>query len=196
LRRTLIACLLVLGDGGQIAVSAPAPLILEAKIPLGRVEGRLDHLAVDIGRRRLYVAELGNNSVGVVDIEARRVINTIGGFAQQQGIAYEKSTDTVYISNGSDGSIKLFRGASLDPIGSIALGSDADNMQAAPATGRLIVGYGNGALGVIDPRRRNKIADITLSAHPEGFRLTGDARRYIRRHQTPPTLCRLWRGSN
>jgi YVTN family beta-propeller protein len=177
LRRLLIVCLLALGDSGQIAVSATAPLILEAKIPLGHVEGRLDHLAIDIGRRRLYVAELGNNSVGVIDIKARRVINTIGGFAEPQGIAYEQTTDTVYISNGGDGSIKLLQGASLDPIGLIALGSDADNIQAAPATGRLIVGYGNGALGVIDSMHRSRIADITLNAHPESFRLTGDGRR-------------------
>jgi YVTN family beta-propeller protein len=167
----------ILGDGGQVAVTAPAPLILEAKISLGHVEGRLDHLAIDIGRRRLFVAELGNNSVGVVDIEARRVIKTIGGYAEPQGIAYEKSTDTLYISNGGDGSVRLLRGASLGPIGSIDLGNDADNVQVATAIGRIIVGYGNGALAVIDPERRNKIADIALNAHPESFRLSADSRR-------------------
>jgi hypothetical protein len=35
------------------------PLILETKIPLGRVEGRIDHLAIDLEHHRLFVAELG-----------------------------------------------------------------------------------------------------------------------------------------
>jgi hypothetical protein len=43
------------------------PLILEAKIPLGEVSGRIDHLGIDVKRQRLLVAELGNNSLGVVD---------------------------------------------------------------------------------------------------------------------------------
>ena len=42
------------------------PLVLEAKIALGNVSGRIDHLAIDLGRQRLFVAELGNNSVSVV----------------------------------------------------------------------------------------------------------------------------------
>ena len=42
------------------------PLQLESKIPLGDVRGRIDHMAVDLKRQRLFVAELGNDSVGVV----------------------------------------------------------------------------------------------------------------------------------
>src|SRR5215208_7261590 len=34
-------------------------LRLEAKIPLGQVSGRIDHMAVDLPRERLFVAELG-----------------------------------------------------------------------------------------------------------------------------------------
>ena len=51
------------------AETASPPLILEAKIPLGQVSGRIDHLGVDLKRHRLLVAELGNNSLGVVDLQ-------------------------------------------------------------------------------------------------------------------------------
>ena len=46
---------------------APEPLLLqlEGKIPLGDVSGRIDHMAIDLPRRRLFVAELGNDSVAV-----------------------------------------------------------------------------------------------------------------------------------
>src|SRR6185437_4474373 len=46
--------------------SGTNPLQLEGKIPLGSVRGRIDHMAIDLARRRLFVAELGNDSVGVV----------------------------------------------------------------------------------------------------------------------------------
>jgi hypothetical protein len=50
-----------------------APLQLEAKIPLGDVRGRIDHMAVDLARHRLFVAALGNDSLAVVDLKAQRL---------------------------------------------------------------------------------------------------------------------------
>ena len=70
------------------------PHCLEAKIPLGPVSGRIDHLAIDLRRQRLFVAELGNDSVGVVDLANGKVMSTMRGFKEPQGIAYEPSTDT------------------------------------------------------------------------------------------------------
>ena len=55
-----------------MAQTAIPPLILEAKIPLGQVSGRIDHLGIDVKRQRLLVAGLGNNSVGVVDLAGAR----------------------------------------------------------------------------------------------------------------------------
>ena len=37
------------------------PLVLETKIPLPNVAGRIDHLAVDLGRERLFVVTSGAN---------------------------------------------------------------------------------------------------------------------------------------
>jgi hypothetical protein len=36
---------------------------------------------------------------------------------------------------------------------------------------RVLVGYGNGALAVIDPATRTKAADIRLKGHPESFQI-------------------------
>src|SRR5690349_15269817 len=100
---TLLALLAATAAGAE-------PLALEAKIPLGGVRGRIDHLAYDAGRERLYVAELGNNSVGIVDLKNRRVVRSVQGFEQPQGIGYEPATDTVYVANAGDGSVRLYRG--------------------------------------------------------------------------------------
>ncbi len=43
-------------------------LELKERIPLPDCKGRIDHLAFDPVRNRLYVAELGNDSVAVLDV--------------------------------------------------------------------------------------------------------------------------------
>jgi len=153
------------------AQTASPPLILEAKIPLGDVSGRIDHLGIDVKRQRLLVAELGNNSLGVVDLAAGKVLNRIAGLAEPQGVAYVPSSDSVFVANAGDGSVRALRGEDLNPIGRIELGDDADNVRVDAARNRVLVGYGKGALAVIDPVSLSKTADIGLKAHPEGFQI-------------------------
>src|SRR5205823_2363401 len=93
--------------------SQAEPLGLESKIPLGDVKGRIDHLAVDAARQRLYIAELGNGSVGVVDVKARKLLRTLHGFREPQGIGYEPSTDTVYVASAGDASVRLLQGGRI-----------------------------------------------------------------------------------
>jgi YVTN family beta-propeller protein len=170
----LVSRVLAIALGTSLAEAAPSSLLLEARIPLGNVAGRIDHLAIDGARRRLYVAELGNNSVGVVDLATNRLIKTVGGFSAPQDVGYEPSTDTLYVANGGDGSVRLLRGDDLQPIGRIDLAGDADNVRIDAAHRRVLVGYGDGALAVIDPLSRRVVADIPLQAHPESFQLSGD----------------------
>jgi YVTN family beta-propeller protein len=153
------------------AQPAAAPLALEAKIPLGEVSGRIDHLAIDVERQRLFVAELGNNSLGVIDLAAGKVLRTIAGLSEPQGVAYVPFADNVYVANGGDGSVRVLRGEDLAPIGLIELGDDADNVRVDAQRSRVLVGYGKGALAVIDPASRTKAADIRLKGHPESFQI-------------------------
>lgn len=144
-------------------------LQLEEKIPLGHVAGRIDHLAVDLDRQRLFVAELGNDSVAVVDLKARKLLRRLSGFSHPQGVGYDKTTDLIFVANAGDGSVRLLRADDFLPAGRIALGTDADNVRVDVKAQRVYVGYGNGALAIIDPRTREKIGDIELKAHPESF---------------------------
>jgi hypothetical protein len=74
----VLAGLLSAGLGRPAAADPAQPLVLEQKIPLGEVSGRIDHLAIDLARERLFVAELGNNSLGVVDLAAGKLLRRIG----------------------------------------------------------------------------------------------------------------------
>lgn len=146
-------------------------LVLEARIPLGNVYGRIDHLAIDMRHQRLFVAELGNNSMGVIDLGSRKIIHQINGLHEPQGMGYVPATDTVYVANGGNGSVTMFQGTDLSRIGTINVGSDADNVHVDSTNHQVIVGYGNGGLAIIDALDSNKIDRIQLHAHPEGFQI-------------------------
>src|SRR5512146_3065695 len=87
------ASLSILMATEQARAADSVPLAVEAKITLGEVHGRIDHLGVDVKRHRLYVAELGNDSVGVVDLQAGKTVQPLAGLKEPQGIGYDSSTD-------------------------------------------------------------------------------------------------------
>src|ERR1035437_6974397 len=119
-----------------------APLQLEAKIPLRSVHGRIDHMAVDLKRQRLFVAELGNDSVGIVDLPNRKLISRISGLKEPQGVGYESTSDMLYVANAGDGSVRLFEGSDFKTTGRIELGRDADKIRIDAAANRVFIGYG------------------------------------------------------
>jgi DNA-binding beta-propeller fold protein YncE len=148
----------------------PEPLALETKIMLGDVKGRIDHFAADPLRHRLFVAELGKNTVGVVDLNADTVIRSIGGLKEPQGVGYLPATDTLYVANAGDGSLRLLQAENFVQFGQIDLGDDPDNIRIDSEANQIFVGYGNGALAMLDPAGA-KLADISLKGHPESFQL-------------------------
>jgi DNA-binding beta-propeller fold protein YncE len=178
--RTIVAVLAgvvtLANTAGSVSAQSTdtGPLQLETKISLGDVRGRIDHMAVDLKRQRLFVAELGNDSVGIVDLPKRKLISRIPGLKEPQGVGYEPSTDMLYVANAGDGSVRLFEGNDYKTTGRIELGSDADNIRVDAAAKRVFIGYGSGGLAVIDPSTRSKVGDISLKAHPESFQIDPD----------------------
>jgi DNA-binding beta-propeller fold protein YncE len=155
---------------------AAQPLRLEKTIELPDVQGRIDHLSIDLKRERLFVAALGNNTVEVIDIKGGKRAKTIAGLREPQGVRYVPDVDRLYVANGKDGSVRVFDGNSYSPLKTIDYGDDADNLRYDAEHKRIYVGYGGGALGEFDSDG-NKIADIKLDAHPESFQLERDSPR-------------------
>lgn len=172
----MIAAIALAGKPTASGAEMP-PLQLEAKIPLGDVRGRIDHMAVDLTRHRLFVAALGNDSLAVVDLASKRLDRLIGGLPEPQGVAYDRATDTLYVANAGDGSVRFFNDRDLTPAGQIDLGSDADNIRIDSREGQVLVGHGDGALTFIDGATHGRIATVPLKAHPESFQLDGSAAR-------------------
>src|SRR3954452_11030225 len=95
-----------------MAETAP-PLLLEATIPLDHTAGRIDHMAIDLKRGRLFVAELGNGTLDAVDLGSRRVLYRVEGLREPQGVGYSPGVDLVAVASAGDGSVRLFEGQDL-----------------------------------------------------------------------------------
>jgi hypothetical protein len=154
----------------QPSARASPPLVLEAMIPLRGVHGRIDHMAIDLPRKRLMVAELGNDSVDIIDLGRGAPVHRISKLRETTRYRLRR-TSTILIANGGDGSVGLFNAQDFSLAGRVELGDDADNVRIDPRNGLAAVGYGRGGLALIDPTSRTVIAKISLPAHPEVFRI-------------------------
>lgn len=158
------------------AEDAPA-LKLVQTIPLPDVSGRIDHLALDSNGGRLFVAALGNNTVEVVDLKAGKRVHTIHDLSEPQGICYVPELGRLYVANGGNGALRVFGGASFDLVATIQFSDDADNVRYDSRAKQILVGYGKGALGVVDTANNQIIGDAPLTAHPESFQVERDGPR-------------------
>ncbi|WP_035352665.1 YncE family protein [Edaphobacter aggregans] len=149
---------------------ASEPLKLETTIPMAEVQGRIDHLSIDLKGQRLFVAALGNNSLEVIDLRENKRVHTINGLAEPQGVAYIPSANRLLVANAKDGSVRAFDAGSWKMLKSTSYGDDADNLRRDSNGDHTWVGYGGGALGEFD-QEGTKVADIKLDAHPESFQL-------------------------
>jgi YVTN family beta-propeller protein len=160
---------------GQVS----GPLRLEKTVELPDVQGRIDHMSVDVKGQRLFVSALGNNTVEIIDVKAGKRIKTISGLAEPQGALYVPQTDRLYAANSKDGSVRIFDGTSYALLKTMDYGDDADNLRYDSGRQRVYVGYGSGGLGEVD-NQGNKSGDIKLDSHPESFQLEqGSAKIYV-----------------
>ena len=178
-RRALVLAALSCLLPGPARAADPVPplLVLERTIPLPGVSGRIDHMAVDLGRGRLFVAELGNGSVEAIDLAAGKPIHRIISVREPQGVGFVPDADLLAVASAGDGSVRLFRGGDMQPAGKVELRDDADNIRLDPRTKHLVVGYGSGGLAVLDPAAASMLRMAKLPAHPEGFQVDPEAGR-------------------
>src|SRR5258706_31644 len=166
----LIFGALLFPAAGLAHAAGPAMLELEATIPLPGVKGRIDHFTIDTRRNRLFVAALGNDTVEIVDLKQNRHERSLAGFGEPQGVLYVPDQDRIYVANG-----KADRGDILDAA-SLAVrkrleAEDADNLRLDQKGRTVLVGYGKGALRILDPSTEQALGEIKLAGHPESFQL-------------------------
>lgn len=157
--------------GVNVEAQEPSALRMVQTIPLPNVEGRIDHMAVDVKGQRLFIAALGNNSIEVLDLRGGKHLKSITGFSEPQGVGFISEFDKIFIANGAGGVCDILNGSSFERINRVNFSDDADNIRYDAATHRVYVGYGSGGIGIMDATTGDRLGDIKLDGHPESFQL-------------------------
>jgi hypothetical protein len=153
MRWGLLGALLAVTVGRALGEEAP-PLRLVQTIPLPHVEGRIDHLAIDLQGQRLFMAALGNNSVEVVDLRTGRWVRSLTGFHEPQGVAFIENLGKLFLSNGGTGAVNIVAGKSFEPLGNAQFPADADNVRDHRRSTGLRTGRKNRRLDILpEPSR-------------------------------------------
>lgn len=169
MRLTYVFAALILAS---FQAGAPqTPLALVGTIDLPRVEGRIDHLAVDLAAQQLYVAALGNNTVEVLDVKGHTHLKSLPGFREPQGIAVVPDAKAVAVANGQGEGVQFIAATDFHPLQAVRLGDDSDNVRYDAAAHRVFVGFGGGALASINPGDGKVLGEAKLAGHPESFQL-------------------------
>jgi hypothetical protein len=187
--------------------TGPSCLVPTGSVSLEGVDGRLDHLAVDVQSRHLFVSGLENHTIEVVDLAKRRRIHEITGISEPQGLVFIPENHRLIVCSRGDGTCRSFDANTFEEGPWVDLGRNADNVRFDAGVKIIYVGSagepGNGLFSAIDlasllpakqggqpaephspadflldrPRQADVKMEVQLPAHPESFQLDPANRR-------------------
>jgi len=173
----LVSALLLAWAG--MAGEKPA-LRLEQTIDLPGLKGRFDHLAIDQKAHRLFVAAAENNTLEVINLSAGKRVQSISGMAKPAGVLYLPEAERLLVANEEDATIRILNGATLKEVKTIYSILDSDNLRVEPGTGAVFVGFGNGAIGMLDKDLMSLVRYYRVHGHPESFQFeTNSPRAFV-----------------
>jgi DNA-binding beta-propeller fold protein YncE len=76
-------------------------------IKLTKVEGRMDHMSIDVKGQRLFATAFDNHTLEVIDLKTNRQIHTIPNLSEPQGAYYDAATNRLFVACGGDGTVKI-----------------------------------------------------------------------------------------
>lgn len=151
-----------------------APLQLLHTVSLAGVHGRIDHFDVDLAGHRLFMSALGNDTLEVFDLRTNRLVHTVRGLREPQGVTYAPRSNRIFVANGGDGAVRVFDGTTYRLLQTVHFPSDADDTRYDPSTRQVVVGFGDrgdAGLAFLDAATGKLVSTIRLPSHPESFQL-------------------------
>jgi len=166
-----MAILLVLGCYTSAAPAQnTAPLHLVQTITMDpSVEGKFDHMAVDVKGERLFLTAPKHHSIEVFDLKSGKSLHSVSGLGKPAGIVYLPASNQVLFSDGEPGSCAILDASTYQVVGSVKLAADSDSMGFDEAANVLYVVNGGkdinekySRLSVVDIKGRKNLADIKI----------------------------------
>jgi hypothetical protein len=133
---------LIAGFAIQLFAQERQALRLVQTIPLPGVTGRLDHMGIDLEKKRLFVAAVANNTLEVLDLSSGQVIKSLAGFKDTQDALFLGGDfNKLYVSS-LDGHVRVFQGESFWLVQDFKVEPDPNRLFYDAATNLIYFGYG------------------------------------------------------
>lgn len=157
----------------QLFEATDAPLQLSQTISLGDgISGHFDHFGVDMKHNRMFATAEDSHTVLVLNTVDGAVVNRIDGFVRPHAILYRDDLNRIYVTDGGDGTLKVFDGTTYQLTGTVTLAKDADSIGYDPSSKYLYIDNGGKDAGqsysmvsVVDTTTGKKIADIRVDSN-------------------------------
>jgi len=98
MRKGIVAVLNLLIVCGIAAAQGSPALIPKPSIKLTKVEGRMDHLGVDVKGQRLFATAFDNHTLEVIDLKTGQQVHTIPALNEPQGAFYDPATNRLFVA--------------------------------------------------------------------------------------------------
>ena len=106
------------------------------------VPNHFDHLTPDLKNNRLFVVPEDNKSVEIYDIRSGKFIHSIKGIGVGHSVVWRPDIDRIFITDGSDGDLKIYNGTTYELLKSVKLLADSDATGYDPNTHYLYIADG------------------------------------------------------
>ncbi len=167
----LVTCFL---STAGLSVTAQS-MQMSKSIVLPGVQGKFDHLAIDLAGQRLFIAATGNHSVEVIDLKTDKILQSITGLGKPHGLAWVADTGSLYVADGSLAELLVYKGSPFALAGTIKLSDDADDMVYDQAHHLIFVGHGGSdaanpaKIAVVDTGHFALVGNLVVATHPEAL---------------------------
>ncbi len=155
-------------DTASVPQSEPLRLLQTIELP-GAIKGNFDHFGIDLEHHRLFATPEDFKAVLVFDLNTGKMLHQIDGIVRPHAIYYRADLNRIYVTDGGDGSIKVYDGETYRLVDRIALLKDADSIGYDISKKYLYIDNGGGDVGqsysmlsVVDTTGRKKLADIKI----------------------------------
>src|SRR6202521_1159594 len=106
------------------------------------VQNHFDHLTADLKNNRLFVVPEDNKTIEVYDIRSGKFVHSIKGIGVGHSVVYRADMDRIFVTDGSDGDLKIFDGTTYELLKTVKLLADSDATGYDPVTKYLYVADG------------------------------------------------------
>jgi DNA-binding beta-propeller fold protein YncE len=106
------------------------------------VQNHFDHLTADLKNNRLFIVPEDHQTIEVYDLRTGKFVHSIKGIGVGHSVVYRSDINRIFVTDGSNGDLKIFNGTTYKLLKTVKLLADADATGYDPVTHNLYIADG------------------------------------------------------